>query len=580
MFDNKKLFLIKISSQITGPFSKTEVIDMIKSGHLSLLDEVSEPYSIWFYLEDHALFKNIKTQTRLLNNFKNFVTQITSSFTDSQKTTNTHGSDTKTIDQTITKTDTRSDLDFDNQKNQANEASFKVLNKTQTVKKSHTLYQSQKTYQNLVKKQSSVLLRWFWISIAVLSLLMVFYVTYTEIIIPRKIKQEILKNLHTKAIKLYKAAAYAQALPYYEKARTNKILQTKDLLLLGSMYAQKSNFSQVASILDQVSATPAAQTDEYFLLQAMLAMHKKHFTQADNYLKQVSAKHPQALLNFLILKLRQRDFKSYEFYLDQIKYTNLSERGLVFYTKTLNLFFQNKFTDVIQFVDQEISLGTNQALSLEFHQELYLMLAYSYLKTKQHQAFEKALISMFNQDPFFSNQHKYNSYVAIKELSWSMFYPYCKSMYDSNLQNSMIHALYGLCYLKMDMFNKGISIIKNIKNQDPDNVLFASLYAYALMLNNEHLKARQILSLVKTDKIDQNSQILFYIIQASLFEAQEDWHRALKTWQLLLSAKPKHLSGIAGLTTSYYKLNKQVQAKIYLEKGLNLHPYFIKLLAY
>ena len=71
------------------------------------------------------------------------------------------------------------------------------------------------------------------------------------------------------------------------------------------------------------------------------------------------------------------------------------ERGLVFYLKALNLFFQNQSDELVHYIDTELSLGTDISITQEFHQELYFMLAYSYLQQGKSDQFGKTLEIFF-----------------------------------------------------------------------------------------------------------------------------------------------------------------------------------------
>ena len=284
------------------------------------------------------------------------------------------------------------------------------------------------------------------------------------------------------------------------------------------------------------------------------------------------------MLNLAILKWQSRDYRSSLSYLDEINKGGY-ERGLVFYLKVLNLFAQRQYESLIAYVNNDLLLNDSSPLIKEYHQEIYFMLAYSYKKQEKLEELEKALKSLLNEDPFFYKEYKYSSFLAVRSLNWTYFYPYCKSIFNSDPKNSLFNALYGFCYLKTGNIKEGSKFIKQARNRDHKNPLFLFLDAYFLMLQGEELQAKQILSVTDYNQKDQK-QLLPYIITAHFFEQKGDWARALTAWKDLLSLDSKHLSGIAGVAITSYKLGDKPTADVYKTKALNEYPYHIRLLSY
>ena len=134
MSDLEKKFLICSSGYILGPFSKQEVIDLIKIGKISVCDEVAEPFTIWRYLQNHKDFKKTVYSVNIQTRLTNFLTQVSSKITHTKKTVSMK-TDTQTLkdeknfsDQGI-KTFTLPDIE----KQSAPSASFKILDQAQTL---------------------------------------------------------------------------------------------------------------------------------------------------------------------------------------------------------------------------------------------------------------------------------------------------------------------------------------------------------------------------------------------------------------------------------------------------------------
>lgn len=573
MSDMEKKFLLRSSGQILGPFNKTEIIDLIKQGRISSFDEVAEPYSIWFYLEDHMEFKNILSTMDFQTRLTNFVTKITSSISSDSNSKNT----LEEKDQTKTNTfaEHKDKNLVSHIKQTAREMEVEIMKKPKL--KTYAVYQSQRDREETIRKKVSKTIGAIWFLIIVLSLSVGGYIVYNEFVVPFQKKREIVKQLNTEGVKFYEAGNYKKALFYYERAYSQNVLQPQDLLLLGGIYFQEDKLQKLSLILDEFLKFSQSRPPEWFLLNGLLSFLGDDFSQSEKYFNQAAANRTEALLNLAILKWRIKDYKSSLFYLNEVTKKGY-ERGLVFYLKALNLFFQNKTEELVNYLNKELLLNKDISITQEFHQELYFMLAYSYLKQGKKAQFEKTLAIFFNKDPFLFREYKYSSFIAVKELKWSYFYPYCKSLFDTDPKRSLLNAVHGFCHLKAGKIKKGGRFISEAKNREPNNPLFLSLYAYFLMLKDESLQAEQALSLIDYNIVRQK-QLLPYIIQAHFFEQKKDWGRALVSWKTLLSLSPKNLSGLAGMSISNYKLGNHLKGDFYKKRGLDEYPYFVRLLS-
>ena len=580
MSDLEKKFLVRSSGQILGPFSKREVIDLIKQGRISSFDEVAEPYAIWFYLEDHAEFKTILNTMDFQTRLTNFVTKITSSISTNSNSTTKNSLGEKNLTRTDTKTLTgRKGMNLDSHiKQAAREVEVQVMEKPKL--ESSAKYQSRRDREETIRRKVNKTVTTIWFLIVFFTLAVGGYIIYNEFVVPFQKKQEIVKQLNTEGKRFYEAGNYKKALFYYEKAYSQNVLQSKDLLLLGGIYFQENKRQKLSLILDDFLKLSQSKTENWLLLNGLLSFLRNDFTQAENYFTQAANKNRiEALLNLSILKWKMRDYTRSLSYLNEVTKKGY-ERGLVFYLKALNLFFQNKTEELISYIDKELLITKEISITREFHQELYFMLAYSYLKQGKTDQFEKTLAAFFNEDPFLFREYKYSPFIAVKELNWAYFYPYCKSLFDTDPKKDVLNALYGFCHLKAGKIKRGSRFIKEAKNREPHNPLFLSLYAYFLILKGESsLQAEQVLSLIDYN-ISRQKQLLPYIIQAYFFEQKKDWGRALTAWKSLLSLSPKNLSGLAGMAVSSYKLGDHLKGDLYKKRGLDEYPYFVRLLSY
>ena len=580
MSDLEKKFLIRSSGQITGPFNKEEVIDRIKRGVISVFDEVAEPFTIWQYLQNHRVFEktvhSMDFQTRLTN----FVTQLSGKFSSVSHTG-------KTGDKTIRNGPTQGEPFLSHaelkssDKQSAQEVKFEVLDQPKKKSQSYGKYVSQKDSEEIIRKKVSSVIKITWQIIAVFALLIGAYIAYKEVFVPIQKKQIVTEELKTEGLKFYKAGNYEKALSYFERAYSRDILLDEEKLLLASFFLQQHKLQKANLILDELLNSFLLKSGDGFLLSGLISFFQEDFSKSEKSFKQaLKKKKDTALVNLSILKWRSGNYQQSLFYLDQLVKMGY-ERNIAFYLTALNLLSKKQFSALINYIKQELLLGQKQGLVMEYQQELYFMLAYSYMQEQRLEELEETVNSLLNEDPFFHTEYKYSSFMAVGGLNWTYFYPYCKSIFNFNSKSNLFNALYGFCYLKTGNFKQGSSYIEQAKNGEPNNPLFLSLYAYLLMLKGENLQSGQALDLIDYDQLkqEQKKQILPFILKARFFEKEKNWARALAAWKDLLFLEAEHLSGMAGVSIMSYRLGDYITFDIYKKRTLDEYPYHVNLLS-
>lgn len=577
MSDLKKNFLIRSAGQILGPYSKEEVIDLIKRGKISVFDEVAEPVTFWWYLQDHEDFKKIVNSMDVQTRLTNFLTQISGKISTVSQTRKTNGKTaTITVKNTISGEQKVADLK-EHEKQSAFEVKVEALDQPKAPP-SKAEYISQKDSTEIIRKRISFIIKTSWQVIVVFAICIGAYVLYKEFIRPAQQQRLARENFEANGLNFYKSGNYKQALVYFENANSQNILEDKEKLWLASLFIQEGKLQRATSIVNELSDSPILNTGEGLLLNGLISFSQKDFQSAEKYFNSaLTQKEKTALVNLALLKWQSKNYQQSLFYLNQLAQKGY-ERGIVFYLRALNLLSQNQTDALASYINQELSFDKETSLIKEYRQEFYLMQAYYYMQTQQFEKLEGAVKNLLNEDPFFSEEYQYSSFIATQQLNWSMLYPYCQSIFNSNSENNLFNVLNGFCYLKSGDYMRGARYIRLAKNREPKEPLFLSMYAYLLILQErDDVQIEQALSLIDYNNLKQK---LPYIIKARFFERRGDWSRALGMWKILLSFSEDHLSGISGVFVTNYKLGNRPTAIMYKNKGLREYPYYVRLLSY
>ncbi len=575
MSESKKLFLIRSDGQILGPFDKEEVIRLIKNGQISTFSEVAEPFSIYHYLRDHSDFKEAIRSMDVSDRLTNFITKTARRI---QTFSQTQKSRTKTDTAKIGETTEGGKKELSIEERQsAQKVVYEVQATNKDLLTGDSPYQPSEQGELIVRKKVRAIVKISWKIIIFLALSLTAYIAYKEFLSPLREKQTIREDFKSKGLSFYSAGDYKKALPYFEKAHSEDILTDEEKIILSSLLLQDGQLQKATLMANEISETVLTDRSEGFLLRGLLAFFQSDFSLAEKHFQIAwdKMKDPLALLNLSVLELKRENSSRSLSYLELLMSTGY-ERSIVFYLKALNLLQQNQTQALISYINDSLLLGQSVKILSEYTQELYLILAYSYMREQRQEDMGRAIHSLLNEDPFFEREYKYSSFTAIKSLAWQELYPYCQSLFNWDPQNSQLNALNGFCYLKTGHFERGAKYIEQAKNRRP-TALFLSLYAYLLILQEKSLQAEQVFSLIDYDSLDQ-TQSLPLILKAHLFEQKEDWLRALATWRELLALFPDHLSGLAGVAICSYKLKDKSTADIFSKRALNQYPYHKSLL--
>ena len=159
---------------------------------------MAEPFTIWWYLQDHQEFKKIVQSMDVRTRLTNFITQISGKISTVSHTAKT---DEKTL--TKTKTDTlhqTSDVESLSkdglkiaelnlqEKQSASEVEFEVLNRVKRGSPSPATYTSQKESEEIVRKKIGSIIKISWNLIVIFALAIGAYVFYREVVTPMQKK--------------------------------------------------------------------------------------------------------------------------------------------------------------------------------------------------------------------------------------------------------------------------------------------------------------------------------------------------------------------------------------------------------
>ena len=555
-----KKYLIRSSGCILGPYSKKEVEELIKERSLSVNDEVIEPCSIAFYLQDHPDFSGFiqsMSKDRLVNFVTNLSGKISTSIT--RKTVKVGSEDT----QTITKPLSQEEEGL----SQVEDADFKFIEKKPQQQGKSIKYKTVKESEQITRRKVQVVVKRFWYFIIACSLFIAGLIIFKEVVSPYQKKKSLLERVQKEGINYYNSGNYEQSFKIFKEGSEKNILNVEEKKILLNLLIQKREIGKAEILLREIEGS-LSQSDIY-LIKGLIAFSENSYSQSEKFfLKVTNDDKDISFLNLILLKWVQKD---YEEVLKGTEGMLLKgfERGIIFYLKNFSLIKMGAGKNQIKNF-----INNNLENSPEYYQELTLLLAYLYIEENNLDKIEQLVTNILDWDPYFYKEYNYDSLILVDALDWSFLFSYCEKLFEFNKDSHLLTALYGLCNLKVGSNAKGFQYIEKSRNQTPENDLTLSLFAYSLMQKGSSSKAEVLLNQVKN-----SSYKLPYILMARFFEQEEEWDFALTYWEKLLKIDPYHLSALGGMAFNNYKIKNYENMRMYKDRGLSAYSDYVRLLS-
>ena len=591
MADTKRKFLIRSSEEILGPYTKEEIITLIKKSKISIFDEVTEPYKIWTYLENHDEFKKIVQSMNIQTRLTNFLTQVSQRISVSKRKDNT-----QTTKDTVSLTQTKKDF--------PQEVSFNLTPETTQSPKDHEspIKSQLKTAKKISVRQSPLrkekpeeklekkigfLVRLSWKLIIFSSFLIAGVILYKISYIPIKEKNQLMEAFNSKGKSYYKKGDFKRAMPFFEKVQP--YLTEEEKFSFSILLLQNNRLEESLLLKEEITDPAILQKETWTLLEGLTHFYSRRYSKAEKSFHSVILKNNKetlnlAQLNLALLKLENRQYTELINEVNQllIRFFN---RGMIWYLKALYFLNEGKLNELENYLLTDLDIlelkPKYKPIVIEYKQELLFLLAYTYMKAGKTEEKHTAIKRLLNQDPYFFEEYSYSPFIAKNKLNWRLLYPYCNEAFNSNPEESLSQALYGLCLIKTNQLEKAKYYIEQAKKQEPDNSLFLSLYAYLLIVKKEKTQnIEQAFSVINYDSKSTKKNNLPFIIKARFFEQSECWDCALLVWKDLIRQDINNISGLAGISFNSYQMNDKKTGSFYKDKTLKKYPYHIKVLPF
>lgn len=565
---SEQVWLAKSSGVIMGPYSKSQLIDLLSKKEISIIDEIRSPQSRWGFIREKEEFRDIIQQLRdQLNAQKD---ETNTMYVGGQKTI-THTERTHIDDLTPAP------------------VSLANIKTTGADLAQAQGLESFPMQQNIAKKSYETRPGVLAALLVVLIAVVVFGIS-SGLLLNKKENRLIGGEDYLRLARLYNSYGnYSRALEFYKKAEVAKSLDPLSRLeMLPIMVVQENQYLAVRHILYEME--PQFSADKKILeniknVQALSYLREGQFDEAEKrYLELFNADGTAAeiknkiQLNLLEIKILRGQYEQALAAMNTISANDLNAMPLYKGLVVFRLFSdqQNSVSATLQQNVQNVitELLAWQKKSQDYLPESSLLLAAFYHKQGSVDLMNKQLQNLLTIYPDLSKEHIHDLLVDREILSWSFLQNICEILIGPMPDSVIKFGLDAYCsYQRGDMKN-ALDILDKARNQYSTDPLLYGLHSFVLYRYGRGEEAKVLASLPSAEK-----SFLLKTTVAMVCSDKNDWSCAEKNFSQI-SQNPVYgtVNIDKGLAQSYYELGKRDLSLKWMQKGLETSAHYGPLL--
>ncbi len=565
--DENTQWVVKSSSQILGPFTTEQVVELIKKKNVIPIDEIIPEGGNWAYVRDILIF-----QAALTKQAKTAGVEVTKT----QNVTNTF-TDDMTSTELLDDTEELSHIGVIDRTNP--NPKIQPIRSFQLPKPGMDEYIKSKP----VKDKSSSTFIYTFMLLIITSISVGYY--YKDWILNQTLKynssQVIKKSQMSLAEGDYKSA-------YGSFQELNQIEDLKSeikgfYVQFAALVLNQERQTVYARELLEKSSDEIKKSPEWLTTMGLSYLIDQNYSLAQKYLNQSVNINPDFLpawMNLGHLYFNQNKFQeAWDFYYSA--YLRGYSEGHVTVFMALSLIEQWKINNDQRLLNRAYDLlnnflstsgdrrYVNQILKLWLNKKLNL---------KNSVEFNQEISSFIESDPYIASNFRLNIYEF--SLENKRFENFCANIFKTLLAKDLNSLLFkSTCYFKLGFVGRVTEEpIEKAEELFPKETLVFAVKS--VVLDNVDETYQKSLLIGRALSSDVNAKyILPLILQARFCEQKNDLVCAAKYWNFVFEKNKLEIGAYVGLSKYYASQNDSVRSKQWISDGILLSPSYRPLLA-
>lgn len=537
--ENEKIWLVKSSANILGPFALEEVIQLLTSRHLSLIDEIRSPDSRWLFIREHKSFANIV----------NFIREQQAEV--KEDTGSTHFTGTKTAPP---------------KEKQILSGEAKPIDvgksaKNGVVKPQIYGAQSEVKTPNAVTESKRI---------SVLPLLVILLIVsgaWYFFSMDKKPKEQLNSSQYAKLIDdsmlkgdYEKASGYLQALDRIEKLSIKRKIQSALILIVH----QNQNV-QARQLLDELAKLNNDPERKYEIenLRAISFLNEGQYEEARKILAQILKDDPAnepALVNNMASYILESKFSEAMDIFRQVMLVGVRDSSVflmrslaVLKTATETSKLQSVADDLVRFVDR----------FTYYHPEAMMLLIGFQTKLNMQKELPTSVAKILKIDPDLTKKHILNPYIHQEAVGWKTLGNVCQQVANEISDVLSQKSLVAYCKFQMGDISGALDLIEKTRVQFQRDSNLISFQTFLLYKLNRAADAK---ALIQANPGVGNELML--ATNAWLCQEQKDWTCAEREWKRIMTMDNQSLAAYAGLALVERENGNKDMSNDFLKQGL------------
>ncbi|UOF01109.1 tetratricopeptide repeat protein [Bdellovibrio reynosensis] len=574
---NEKNWLVKSSTRILGPFTLSEVTELLKSKQVSIIDEVRQPEGRWSYIRENQLFMEVVRNIRDEQDSHSEQTMTQSI---------AHHTMTKTDvlpvsdEMTLTPTPAPHRMDItpppvrETFKDITPSADKSYNPGAATVSKSYGTADDSRLRAQLQQKSS--LIRWGMIAGAVA------IVGFVAFSLTQKDKKKNIgySEMISQAVRYKNLGLYERSLQTYMKAAKLKEPDEEAQIQMAPVLISEDRQSLLGRrILERAlvqEGRSRTEVVEAYLGIAVSYIMDGDLKQAEDTLQKAIGHEPfnlSALLNLAIIQLKKGNYTEASREFDAI-YKKNPNSSLALYGRALATVEQAKQTpdeNNLQSLIRDIKSHNQKNGYLR--QELSLFVIYAHNLLGDVDGVNQAVVQFLNQVPGLARNYIHPLNVEWRFTQWDYLEKYCAEIYQKQIPHPELKALRAICLMEVNRDGEASKLLQEAVAEAPKDPYVLSTQASYLAKSGRLPEALVILKMPELSVLSVKN-----LLMGDICINTQDLNCARAAYNQAFKQDPKSATALFGLAWVMMRSQDRAAAYDYVRAGLQSEPTFLPLL--
>ncbi len=575
----EKKWLIKSSARLLGPYSIEEVVEMVRTKQISIIDEIREPVGRWAYVRENSIFlevvQNIReeqdsqseeTMTQTLGQqaiTKSDVVSVREDFTTTPVFVDAENESIRPNHETPIK-DITPDAEIGIKKPESNSSKIR----------SYGVASDGRVQSRILEK--SKMARFFLMGLSTVVVILF------GLLLNLKDRQKSLgfDEQLSMALKYRDLGLYEKSLLAYNKAiKMGEVPLEFQMKMAPVLISEDRQSIGGRRVLERALLQDGHSRTE--VVEAYLGIANSYvidgdLKQAEDVLQKVLGYDPNnifALLNMAIIAQKKGNYVKAIDGFESI-YLRNPKMPFAVYGRALSI-LENPLSVTDNQILRSLIRELNEVMQLTtyLHQELSLMLVYVYQIIGDHNNTNLALVHFLNQIPGQAKNYSHSIYFDWRITQWDYLDKFCQEIYRKSTPHPQVKAMRAICLMESNRDTEAEKLLSEARAEAPkDPYLLATQASYL----NKMGRFNESLVILKMPELQ--NLLIRYFLQGEACSKLNDIQCAKKAYDASLNLSKNSPLAYFGNAWVESQLKNHKEAYYFVLEGLEVEPTFIPLL--